>query len=97
MEPIHVKRDYDSDIKFTGTLIATVNGGDGYKKINLYLTDSNLRVVESVNTEILDNEIYQRKDAKICKNDQEIIDFLGYTELSKALCAAAGIQYWIEA
>lgn len=87
MQELHIKRDYNTDIKFNGKLVAAAYTMG--KELNLYLSESNLYI-----SEYKDNE---RREAEICKSTEEIIKFFGYDDTAKALYANADIKYWIDA
>ena len=86
MQQLHIYRDHDFDIKFTGKLISKISSKNA--EISLFLSDKNYYITQRKDAD--------KCEAHICKSIDEIIHFLGYDKLSKALYANADIKYWIE-
>lgn len=98
MTTITLCRDDDTDIQFSGALVASVssrlpNGPRSIRwtEIALYRVDDGRYVVHEIGHTTQADE-RTRYSAYICDDERDVIDALGYGWLSKQLYQKASIQ-----
>jgi hypothetical protein len=101
MKKINLFIDNQSNLRFTGTLINSVDSKDDTKhsgrwtELDLYKTKSGKYVCHQIGKTIWEGE-HDRYEGKVCENEKEIIDFFGQGWLAKELYEVAGIDNSIE-